>query len=411
MMRWPTAVRPSAMHTCPHVLVVDDQITHLQALCDVLSQHGFSVSGCATGEAALAHLRDGGVDVLLTDLVMPQIDGLALLEAAIRLDPLIACVIMTGAGTVDSAVRAMKGGASDYIVKPFKAAALLPILHRAAEARQLRQQNQALEAALRERVAQLASLNVSLEAARQEAERANQAKTVFLSSMSHELRTPLNSILGFAQILASSKFRKFDNDHQRFAANIVQAGRHLLALVNEVLDLAKIESGKIALQLDRVELAPLLQQACEVVAPLAQARKVTLAVPAVTIPALCADPVRLRQILVNLLSNAVKYNRAGGTVQVRCSAIEGYASIAVSDTGLGLSADQQAALFKPFDRAGREHSDIEGTGLGLVITQRLVEAMRGRITVESELGTGSTFCVELPLATLAPPPAASLAGG
>lgn len=398
------------MHTCPHVLVVDDQLTHLQALCDVLTQHGFTVSGYATGEAALARLREGGGDVLLTDLVMPQIDGLALLAAALEIDPLMACVIMTGAGTVDSAVRAMKGGACDYIVKPFKGAALLPILRRAAEARQLRQQNLALEAALRERVAQLASLNRSLEAARQEAERANQAKSVFLSSMSHELRTPLNSILGFAHLLGNDKFHKGGAECQRFAANILHSGRHLLSLVNEVLDLAKIESGKMALQLETVVLAPLLQQAYAVVAPLAQARQVTLVAPSGTVAPLCADAVRVSQILVNLLSNAIKYNRDGGEVQVRCSAAGGFACIAVADTGLGLNTDQLASLFEPFDRAGREHSEIEGTGLGLAITRRLVEAMQGRIAVESEPGVGSTFRVELPLAAQASAAASAASG-
>ncbi|MTV36246.1 hybrid sensor histidine kinase/response regulator [Duganella radicis] len=387
------------------IVVVDDQLSHLKALCDILGQHRFDAIGCATGEAALATLRTGNFDVLLTDLVMPGIDGLALIEAARALDPHIACIIMTGEGTVDTAVKAMKIGVMDYVVKPFKAATLLPILDRAIESRRLRVQNVKLEAALRERVEELGFLNTVLDAARKEAERANQEKSTFLSSMSHELRTPLNSILGFAQILASDKFPKGQGDSQRFAQNIVQSGRHLLSLVNEILDLAKIEAGKIPLTIAPVALDAALREAYVIVGPLAQARQVTLAPLPETRLELAADEMRLKQILVNLLSNAVKYNREHGKVSVRCMQHEGHCSVAVSDSGQGLSPAQLASIFLPFSRAGREDNKEEGTGLGLTITQRLVEAMRGTIEVESEPGVGSTFRIDLPLHGAAAPAA------
>src|SRR5262249_22770224 len=154
-----------------------DQAAHLRALCDILSQHGFAVSGAPTGEAALTHIHGGHFDVLLTDLMMPGIDGLALVEAARALDPDVACIVMTGEGSISSAVRAMKIGAYDYIVKPFKAATLVPILQRAMESRQLRLQNARLEAALLERVEELARMNSVLESARQQADHANQEKS------------------------------------------------------------------------------------------------------------------------------------------------------------------------------------------------------------------------------------------
>jgi signal transduction histidine kinase len=385
------------------IVVVDDQLSHLRALCDILGQHRFDVTGCSAGEAALAKLHDGRFDVLLTDLVMPGIDGLTLIEAARAIDPHIACIIMTGEGTVDTAVKAMKIGVMDYIVKPFKAATLLPILERAIESRQLRLQNIRLEAALRERVEELGWLNSVLDTARKEAERANREKSTFLSSMSHELRTPLNSILGFAQILASDKFPKGEGERQHFAQNIVQAGRHLLSLVNEILDLARIEAGKIQLKLGPVALDAVLREAYVIVAPLAQARQVTLAPLTETRMVFNADAVRLKQILVNLLSNAVKYNRERGKVSVHCVQHDGHGAVVVHDSGLGLSAAQLATIFLPFGRAGREDSQEEGTGLGLTITQRLVEAMHGSIEVESEPGVGSSFRIELPL--LAPPAA------
>lgn len=382
--------------TGTRIAVVDDQLTHLQALCDVLGQHGFEVTGFGTGEAALARMVDSSFDLMLTDLVMPNLDGLALLEAARDIDPHIACVVMTGEGSVDSAVRAMKSGAFDYVVKPFKAATLLPILRRAIESRRLRRHNLALEAALRERIEELGRLNVSLDEARREAERANRAKSTFLSSMSHELRTPLNSVLGFSQILASDRFPMEAGEQQRMARNIVRSGQQLLSLVNEVLDLSRIESEKLTLHIGPVPLAPALAEAYAIVAPLAHERGVVLAPPGAGALELSADPLRLQQVLVNLLSNAIKYNRAGGEVRVRCARNDDQVSVAIADTGLGMTPAQLGCLFLPFSRAGREESDIEGTGLGLVITQRLLEAMRGSIHVESQPGAGSTFRFELP---------------
>ena len=379
------------------ILVVDDQATHLRALCDILGQHGFETIGFPTGEAALNHIRTGAFDVLLTDLMMPGIDGLALVEAARALDPNVACVVMTGEGSIASAVKAMKVGAVDYIVKPFKAATLLPVLARAIESHQLRLQNQRLEAALHERVKQLAEMNTVLEAARREADRANHEKSSFLSSMSHELRTPLNGIIGFAQILASNKFASGPEERQRFAQHVVTSGKHLLSLVNEILDLSKIEAGKASLALAPVALDEVLQESRTMVAPLAQARQIALELPAASHLVLQADRTRLTQILVNLLSNAIKYNRTNGRVSVQCSVeSELYGRVSVADSGPGLSSGQLVTIFQPFDRAGRKE-ESEGTGLGLAITKRLIEAMHGNIGVESQPGVGSTFWIDLPL--------------
>jgi len=380
------------------ILVVDDQAAHLRALCDILGQHGFAVQGEPTGEAALTHIHGGRFDVLLTDLMMPGIDGLALIEAARALDPDVACIVMTGEGSVASAVRAMKIGACDYIAKPFKAANLVPVLQRAVESRQLRLHNAHLEAALLERVEELAQMNKVLEEARQEADRANGAKSSFLSSMSHELRTPLNSIIGFAQILSGNRFPAGEDDRQRFARHIVTSGRHLLSLVNEILDLSKIEAGRAELELQPVPLSEVLQESRHLVAPIAETRQIVLEVPSRCDMVLVADRMRLKQILVNLLSNAIKYNKEKGQVTVRCS-VEGqrFGRVTVADSGVGLSAGQLGSIFQPFDRAGREQNSEEGTGLGLTITQRLVEAMNGMIGVESQVGIGSTFWVDLPL--------------
>jgi signal transduction histidine kinase len=217
--------------------------------------------------------------------------------------------------------------------------------------------------------------------------------------MSHELRTPLNGILGFAQILAADKLPATQLEKQRFARNIVQSGQHLLKLVNEILDLARIEAGKVPLAMEAVDLPTVLQECRMMVTPLAAKRDISLAFGAVPARCLRADRTRLMQVLINLLSNAIKYNHDQGRVAVACDAAEGgRLRISVSDTGPGLEPEQMQHIFQPFHRLGRDE-DEEGSGLGLALTRRVVEAMDGAIGVESQPGQGSTFWVELPLAS------------
>lgn len=361
------------------IVVVDDQIAHLKALCDTLEWNNYDTVCCTNGEAALARIREDSFDLLLTDLAMPGIDGLALIEAARAVDPYIACIIMTGAGTVDTAVKAMKIGALDYIIKPFKAAVLIPVLERAIEFRQLRQTNAKLESTLRE------------------AERVYQEKSAFLSCTSHGLRTRLNNVLGFANTLASGQFPKEEIDQRRFVQCIVQSGRHLLSLVNEILDLTQIESDKVPLMISSVTLDTVLREAYTNVAPLAQARGITLSPPPVSRLELCADRQRLTQILVNLLSNAITQNCERGTVSVSCEELDSYGRVTIKSSGRGLSQAQLSTIFLPFGVTRDEDSGEEGTSLALAVTQRLVVAMRGNIEVESQLGVGTTFRVDLPL--------------
>ena len=380
------------------ILIVDDQSAHTVALCDVLRQYQFEAEGCGSAEAALELLREQSFDLMLSDLNMPGMDGIGLVKAALQLDPDLACIIMTGEGSIATAVRAMQGGALDYIVKPFKASSLLPVLARAQATRSLRMANAELERQLRQNVMELAEANHRLEQARIAAEHANAEKSRFLSNMSHELRTPLNGILGFAQILAADKLPATQLEKQRFARNIVQSGQHLLKLVNEILDLARIEAGKVPLAMEAVDLPTVLQECRMMVTPLAAKRDIALGFGTVPQKALRADRTRLVQVLINLLSNAIKYNHEQGRVAVDCSPVNGSRlRISVSDTGPGLDPDQVQHIFQPFHRLGRDEEE-EGSGLGLALTRRVVEAMQGAIGVESEPGAGSTFWVELPLA-------------
>jgi len=233
-------------------------------------------------------------------------------------------------------------------------------------------------------------------AARDEADRANLAKSEFLSNMSHELRTPMNAILGFGQIMEYDE--NLPAEHRDNVQEILKAGHFLLELINEVLDLAKVEAGRIMLSLEPVEVNPVVEECISLLRTLADDHSIRLSHSELDGLAVRADRTRLRQALLNLLSNAIKYNREGGSVQLEVQLKEAdRVRIRVTDTGFGIPAEHLAGLFQPFNRLGAENSAIEGTGIGLTLTRRIVEMMGGSMGVESEVGTGSTFWIELPL--------------
>jgi signal transduction histidine kinase/ActR/RegA family two-component response regulator len=238
-----------------------------------------------------------------------------------------------------------------------------------------------------------------LNAAMAAADRANRAKSDFLSGMSHELRTPLNAILGFAQLLESGSPQP-NPTQRRNIDQILKAGWYLLALINEILDLALIESGKLTLSMEPVALAGVLTECRAMIEAQARHRGIGISFPHFDKPLfVSADRTRLKQVLINLLFNAIKYNRQQGTLAVDCApGAPGFVRVCVRDTGAGLTADQLAQLFQPFNRLGREAGPEEGTGIGLVMTNRLVRLMGGTIGAESTPGVGSTFWVEFPLA-------------
>jgi signal transduction histidine kinase/CheY-like chemotaxis protein len=257
--------------------------------------------------------------------------------------------------------------------------------------------NAELERRVLERTAQLERLNSELASATAAAESANRAKSEFLSNMSHELRTPLNAIIGFGQLLAASDKQPLGPERTKaFVDHIVNAGRHLLTLINDILNLAQIEAGKMSLSLEPVALADVLAECRSMIEASAQTRAIRLLFPPQVGTIVQADRTRLKQVVLNLLSNAVKYNRDMGTVVVDCIVLGlDRVRISVQDTGVGMRPEQVQALFQPFNRLGQETGAQEGTGIGLVVTKHLVEMMGGEIGVSSALGTGSLFWIEL----------------
>ena len=248
----------------------------------------------------------------------------------------------------------------------------------------------------------LQETNVEMEIAKSAAEKANLAKSDFLSGMSHELRSPLNAILGFAQLMGTASPPPSD-DQRESITQILQAGWHLLTLINEILDLSVVESGKVALSLAPVDLSEVLSECQAMMEAQAQQRGILMRIPQFERPSFVwADQTRLKQIVINLLSNAIKYNQPSGQVTVDyCVISADRIRISFKDTGAGLTPEKIAQLFQPFNRLGQEAGSVAGTGIGLVVTKQLVELLGGVLGVDSAVGEGSVFWVEL-LSTPAP---------
>jgi PAS domain S-box-containing protein len=243
-----------------------------------------------------------------------------------------------------------------------------------------------------------------LKRAQKQAEGANQAKSNFLSRMSHELRTPLNAINGFSQLMLKSKKNPLNEKQQNMTQQISIAGNHLLELINEVLDLARIESGEFSMSLEKIDPQLAIDECLALIEPMAMKRKVIVSNQnGLGMPMIRADFTRLKQVLLNLMSNAVKYNEAGGTVDIRCFIdTPGFLRFVVVDDGYGIAEQKQKDMFTPFTRMVENPDEIEGTGIGMTISKQLVEAMGGNIDFSSKIGVGSSFWFTIPLCTRVP---------
>ena len=355
-----------------------------------------------TFEEALAEQPD----LILSDMSLPDFDGIAAQQLAMWRWPLVPFLYVSGSMGEEAAIERLRSGATDYVLK-HRLEKLPTAVRRAVREAEDRRQRSTAEDALRrlnadlerrvsERTEALTRANLALVRARLDADRANLAKSEFLSRMSHDLRTPLNAINGFAQVL---EMEGLSDDQQEGITHILRAGRHLLEMINEVLDISRIEAGRLSLSPEPVDVEGIVHGAVELIQPLAARRKLTLETDVPRATYVVADRLRLNQVLFNLLSNAVKYNREGGSVRVSAQATGPRVSVSVADTGPGIPEEKVQLLFTPFERLGAEQSGVEGTGLGLALVKGLVEAMEGSIVVDSVVDQGSRFTITLPAAS------------
>ena len=345
-------------------------------LREILSPLNVSITEATTADEALGLIKKKLFNLIYMDIEMPGTDGIEatkIIRKTLNFS-YVPIIIMTAKASDETIEQSFAAGASDYINKPLHEAEVL---------------------ARTRAILEKSSVEKALVAAMQIAEKANNAKSQFMSSISHELRTPLNSIMGFSQLLASDPTQPLSAEQQENIDYVIKGGEYLLNLINEILDLAKIESGNTEFVLGSVALDDLLTHCVQMVMTQANDRKISIQ-QVKSGHTITADSKRSTQILLNLLSNAIKYNVEGGSILLGSDLMaNGMIRITVTDSGLGISPDMQSELFEPFNRLGAEKTDTTGTGLGLVIVKSLVEAMGGQIGVDSELNQGSTFWVEL----------------
>ena len=360
------------------LLIVDDEAAHMRALCDTLEEQGFEVQGCVDPNAALSALARSSFELLLTDLMMPAMNGIELLRRALAIDPTLVGIIMTGEGSLGTAVEAMQSGALDYVLKPFKLSAVLPVLNRALAMRQLRLENAALEKRVREHAAELEAANRELEA--------------FTRSASHDLRSPLNAVLGLATLLQRSIGAQIPDTQRRWLVQIEQAARRMNELTEALMRLSR--AGKQALVLQPVDVQALVQSVVDELQQAEPERGVQVRIG--ELPQIRADASLLKQVFFNLLSNAFKYTRGVEPAQITVGfEQQGDERVfSVCDNGAGFEMAQAERLFHPFERLHRE-DQFEGSGIGLSIVQRIVQRHGGRVWAEAAPGAGASFHISL----------------
>jgi len=357
------------------LLIVDDEAAQMQALCDTLEDNGYETVGCSGGEAALVALQGAPFDLLLADLMMPGMDGIGLLRAALAIDPTLVGIIMTGEGTISSAVEAMRSGALDYILKPFKLSAILPVLGRGLTVRRLQLENAALERRVRAHVTELESANRELDA--------------FTRSASHDLRAPLNVILGFSTLLVDDLGPRISVEQRNWLSHIERSAQRMNQLIDALMRLSRV--GRQALTLQAVDVAALVRNvADELRDEQVPRRDVALQIGA--LPEAKADAPLLRQLFVNLLSNAFKFTRhtQQAVIEVGSEAQGDEQVFFVRDNGPGFDMTRAHRLFDAFQRFHRT-DEFEGSGVGLSIVQRIVQRHGGHIWAEAAPGRGASF--------------------
>jgi signal transduction histidine kinase len=361
------------------IAIVDNDVSEMRPLSDALAKHGYETVGFSSSQLVLQALRDEKFELLLADLRMPELDGVALLRAATARDTELVGIIMTGHGTIDGAVQAMQAGALDYIRKPFEVSVILPVLARALKIRTFRLTNARLEREVLAYAARLELANRDLEA--------------FAYSVSHDLRGPLRHVLGFAEVLRATFAERFPLEAVGILEKLMGSAKRMDQLIEDLLRLSRMSNQPLAKQIVNVE--KLVQTTLNELRNEEAGRRADVRVA--ELPAAFADPPLLRQVLVNLLSNAFKFSRhrEGALIEVGGEARAEESEYFVRDNGAGFDAQYAKRLFGVFQRLHADEA-FEGTGVGLSIVRRIIERHGGRVWAEGAVNQGATFHFTLP---------------
>ena len=375
------------------IVVVEDEVGARATLCGILEDAGYEVIGLERGSEALEAIRSSAFDIIITDIRLPDVGGREILELAKEINPDAAVIMMTGYASVETAVDAVNQGAYAYFVKPVDPDEIKTTIANALRHQRLLQENKRL-------VDSLQRSNKLLFEANEELMQATQAKSEFLAHMSHELRTPLNVIIGFSELLLDEVPGKINEEQRRCLNDILGGGNNLLNLINDILDLSKIESGKMELSLRNFSLSGVIEALRSVMLPILGQRDQSLDIEMEEgLPQVYADKAKVRQVLLNLLSNSTKFTPDGGKLKIEATREDERCRVSVIDNGIGIKPENQEKIFEEFCQIESPLTEEKGgTGLGLAIARQIVERHGGRIWVDSDYGQGSRFNFTLPLA-------------
>ena len=400
----------------PTVVIIDDDAALRVMAREALEQADFEVEEAADGEQGLAVIESVLPDIVLLDVMMPKLDGFALCTQLRRHPKFVHLPVMmiTGLEDVQSIDRAFQIGATHFLTKPINWALLSHHVRYALRNSQLEDELFQSDQALRARIADLEKARNELERQRQnllllteqlrtatdQANAANQAKSEFLAAISHELRTPLNAIIGFSEVMQSEALGPIGSPkYQEFARDISASGQHLLDLINDILDLSKIQSGKAMLCEDDIEIPEVIRSVLTIVKEGVDEKNVKLDIECPDeLPKLHADRRKLKQILINLLANAIKFTETGGKIMIRtwCEAASGHV-FQIIDNGIGIAPKDIPKTLAKFDQVDSDlNRKYKGAGLGLPLTKVLVDLHGGCLDLQSEIGIGTTVTVRFP---------------
>jgi signal transduction histidine kinase/uncharacterized protein (DUF302 family) len=389
----------------PILLAIDDDPDNRAFLTKAVAKQGFEVVTAPNATQARRQLDGRRPALIFLDVQMPEESGLSLLPQMLRDYPESVVVMMTAYGSEQVAAEALRGGADDYIAKPIDLHRLRELLERNLEKQRLRAERQRLVARLKDSNRYLMRQHAALRRADEEIlqvnrqlEQSSRYKSEFLANMSHELRTPLNAIMGFSEILLDVTMNLTSGERTEFLRNIHSSGQHLLGLINDILDLAKIEAGKMDLHAEDMPVTEALQEVTAILDPMARQQGLQLkTVGASEAGVIRADRSKFKQVLYNLLSNAVKFTPAPGSITVTVKDSPEQLTVSVADTGIGMKLEDLPKLFREFEQIDGSYTRrYQGTGLGLALCRRFVEMHGGRIWAESQFGKGSTFTFTIP---------------